>query len=64
VCAVVCAVLKAKSEGVESVIGEQAQVHALNVLKALFRDSCLRLDVIPYLSDAIIIALNGYTSTR
>jgi len=61
---VVCAVLKAKSEGVESVIGEQAQVHALNVLKALFRDSCLRLDVIPYLSDAIIIALNGYTSTR
>jgi hypothetical protein len=54
--------VEGKSTG--EAISEQAQVHALNVLKALFRDSCLRLDVIPYLSDAIIVALDGYTSTR
>lgn len=52
-----------ENEGAKKTISEQAQIHALNVLKALFRDSALRLDVIPYLSDALIIALNGYTSS-
>ena len=43
---------------------EVAIVHALNVLRMLFRDSALRFSVIPYLPDALILCIEGYTSER
>ena len=38
------------------------QVHSLNVMRALFRDSRLSEDVYPYIAQAMMAALNGYAS--
>jgi len=38
------------------------KVHALNILRALFRDSRLSEDVFVYIADAVKIAVSGYAS--
>jgi hypothetical protein len=40
------------------------QVHAYNVLRALFRDAVLAPAVLPYVPDALGLALDGYDSAR
>jgi len=43
---------------------EEASVHALNVLRMLSRDAALKYVVIPYLPEALMLAVEGYTSSR
>ena len=43
---------------------EEASVHALNVLRMLSRDAALKYVVIPYLTEALMLAVEGYTSSR
>lgn len=38
------------------------QVHALNILRALFRDARLGENVMPYVADGIQAAILGFTS--
>ncbi len=54
----------AKGEYENVICSEGAVVHALNVLRMLYRDSALRFSVIPYLTDALILSIEGYTSPR
>ncbi len=35
-------------------------VHALNVMKFIFKDSCLALDATPFIADAMIVAITGF----
>ncbi|XP_055946865.1 thyroid adenoma-associated protein homolog isoform X2 [Argiope bruennichi] len=37
-------------------------VHALNILRALFRDSCLSDFLIPFVSEALMISITGFKS--
>lgn len=43
---------------------EESSVHALNVLRMLSRDAALKYAIIPYLPDALMLAIEGYTSSR
>ncbi|KAI0220416.1 Thyroid adenoma-associated protein [Lamellibrachia satsuma] len=38
------------------------QVHAMHVLKALFRESCVALAVTPHISSAVVQAIDGFSS--
>lgn len=38
------------------------RIHALNILRALFRNSELREAVNPYVEDAFIVAISGFKS--
>ena len=40
------------------------QVHAHNVLRALFRDSILAAAMLPYVPDGLALALDGFDSER
>ncbi|KAF8795715.1 Thyroid adenoma-associated protein like protein [Argiope bruennichi] len=49
-------------DNIESGILYVAQVHALNILRALFRDSCLSDFLIPFVSEALMISITGFKS--
>ena len=38
-------------------------IHALNILRALFRDSQLKETVVPYIATALMIAIKGFSQT-
>ena len=40
----------------------RSQVHALNILRALFRDTRLAEDVFPFIADGMKAAVQGYMS--
>ncbi|KAL6044405.1 hypothetical protein QOT17_023361, partial [Balamuthia mandrillaris] len=53
----------AEQEGPKKVVVDDSmKVHALNVLRMLLRDSALRFEVMPYLMDALVLCIEGYTS--
>ena len=39
-------------------------MHALNILRALYRDTRLSEEVFPYISDGLKVAVLGYSSTQ
>jgi len=47
-----------------SVCGSVYKVHALNILRALYRDTRLSEDVFPYISDGVKRAVLGYASSH
>ena len=40
--------------------GWQLKVHALNILRAIFRDSCLAVEALPYVAPALQISIIGF----
>ena len=50
----------ASSEEEPVVANQPAAVHALNILRALFRDSRLGEHVVPFISEAVKIAISGF----
>ena len=38
------------------------QVHAMHVLKALFRESCIAVAIAPHISPAVVRAIEGFAS--
>jgi hypothetical protein len=40
----------------------ELRIHALNILKKLFQDSDLKGDLDPYVSEAFISSIKGFTS--
>jgi hypothetical protein len=40
----------------------ELRIHALNILKKLFQDSDLKGDIDPYVSDAFISSIKGFSS--
>jgi len=40
----------------------ELRIHALNILKKLFQDSDLKGDIEPYVSEAFITSIKGFTS--
>lgn len=48
---------------VSSVQPQPAAVHALNILRALYRDSRLADFVVPFISDGVTIAIQGFSAT-
>ena len=38
------------------------QVHAMHVLKALFRESCIAVAIAPHISPAVVQAIEGFAS--
>ncbi len=46
-----------------SVQPQPAAVHALNILRALYRDSRLADFVVPFISEGVIIAIQGFSAS-
>lgn len=42
---------------------EPAAVHALNILRALYRDSRLRDHVMPFIPEGVVVAIAGFTAS-
>ncbi|KAJ4445664.1 hypothetical protein ANN_12348 [Periplaneta americana] len=47
----------------DSQIAEEARIHALNILRSLFRHSVLGELISPYIAKGVIVALQGYKSS-
>ena len=50
------------SSSVDGVPVPPAAVHALNILRALYRDSRLAEHIVPYVPEGVIIAITGFSA--